>query len=1262
MEVWGEEDHRALAVMSLHTLHAGDGYVYLTRQVASSDVARSAGEPLVDYYQAIGNPPGRWVGSGCADLGVSGVVTEEHMLALFGEGLRPDANEFIEARIAAGDSFEVALRAARLGRKFYQFDNAIPLVSDLRAAYAGFAQAHRRRATVEERRDIKESVARSRWTAEHPTEPPPSTEQVRQYLTDQLSKARQPVAGFDLTFSPVKSVSVLWALGGPEIRQIVEEVHEQAWKAALAYGEREASDTRVGHNGIAFAATSGFVATAFAHRDSRAGDPDLHTHVAVSNRVLAGDGRWRTIDSRQLHKVAVSMSETYNTLVEHGLIERLGVRWTDVEQGVGKRPVREIDGIPTEWIRGFSRRRTQVEAGYEQLVADYVRRHGHAPPRSVQYQLAQQATLQNRPAKTELRSLAEQLEDWTLHAHSLLPDVDIPTRIGACLRRTDATIGPDLDQVAARVVERISEARASWVVYHVRAEAHRQLRPFTAFYGSEDALLRAVETVTRHALDQHSIQLDVEVDDLPRLLRRPDTDRDADAQDESRDSGEDRAVGAEESVFRRRGSRVYTSEGILAAERRLVDDARARRGAVVADEVRDAAILRWQHDTGKTLHAGQRALVAHFVSSGTALAVGIGPPGTGKSTTMAAMRAAWETTGGRVIGYAPSAAAASVLGDDLGVRADTLHSLIVARRNRVDVDVKAGDLLLVDEAGMAGTLVLDDVRQLAAERGAVVRLLGDYRQLTAVEAGGALRLIHHDVGGVELNEVHRFARPDEAQAVLRFRVGDERAVDWYVDNDRLFGGVGPAILDQLYRDWKSDIDAGHTAIMISDSTHVARELSARAQTERRAAGLVEPEGVRLHDGTIAGVGDRVVTRLNRRKLTLFGGKDYVKNGDLWEVTERHDDGRLTVRHIQHGGEVRLSAHYVALHVELGYAATIHRSQGLTVHTSRAFLSGTAAREAALVALSRGTDGNYAYLDTEQVLHVDEPPILSGDLFYRHREAQLAEEALRAILAREGAELSATEQLREALDAPYRLDVVVPQYVYARQLHRGPAGLDEAEAWVRSALPRYAEEVLVDEAWPELARVLHEVRDAGANPIGVLRARAAQRPLHDDPTDPAESVAQVLHWRITTTMPMAGTGPHPDRPDLLPGWVPAPPQPDADNRIPGNLAEIVELGTWLRHRAEQVAARVRELGDRLAAQVAHQVTEPDTEHAPEARIGYAPGAPAWVAEMGPVPDDPVVREQWIRRAGHVAAYRERWHIPDTVTELLPHGRGEQGPRP
>jgi conjugative relaxase-like TrwC/TraI family protein len=609
--------------MTCHVLHAGDGYTYLTNQVAAGDVARSAHDPLADYYLAAGNPQGVWAGAGLAELGLVDAnnpaapvhVTEEHMLALFGEGVHPEANRLIEQAIKAGTPYKKALEDVRLGRRFYQFDQPdIPLVGALRTAYAEFEQRHDRRPTLDERRDIKERVA-GRLLA-GPGGTPPAPEVVRRYITDELGRARQPVAGFDLVFTPVKSAAVLWGLGGHQDRQVIEDVHDQAWRAALAYGEREAGFTRIGKGGVAQIDVTGWIATAFQHRDSRAGDPDLHTHLAVANRVRGVDGQWRTLDSQQVHRIAVSMSEVYNSGIEQGLTERLGVDWVEVSHGAGKRAVREIAGVPTELIQGFSQRRSQVEAGYDKLVADYVARYGHTPPRSVQMQLAQQATLDGRPDKKTLRTLSQQIRDWTTRAQRMLPGQDLDKVLAGALGRVQVTAEPvDITELATRVVEVVSEHRATWTVYHVRAEAIRQLRPHPfASAADRDA---ATEAVVAATLGTESIELGVQMSAPPVLVQRA--------------SGE--------SIYQRHGSTRYTSTAILDAEQRLLDAAGQHAGPEVPATLARAAIARYEADSGRTLNAGQRQLVEQFVTSGRLLSVGIGPPGTGKSTAMRAVRA-----------------------------------------------------------------------------------------------------------------------------------------------------------------------------------------------------------------------------------------------------------------------------------------------------------------------------------------------------------------------------------------------------------------------------------------------------------------------------------------------------------------------------------------------------------------------------------------------------------------------------------------------
>ncbi|HZL05756.1 MAG TPA: relaxase domain-containing protein, partial [Coriobacteriia bacterium] len=202
-------------MMTVHVLHGGDGYTYLTRQVASGDVTRGRGESLSDYYVHDGNPPGRWVGEGLADLGVSGMVAEEQMRALFGEGRHPDADRIEHELVVSGAGVDEAMKATRLGRRFPRFDapDEDPYESRLRAAFDQFRVDHDRSPEPGVERDlIRWNVARS-VLADRPGESVPTDADVARFLAGRGSAQRQPVAGYDFVFTPVKSVSTLWALG-----------------------------------------------------------------------------------------------------------------------------------------------------------------------------------------------------------------------------------------------------------------------------------------------------------------------------------------------------------------------------------------------------------------------------------------------------------------------------------------------------------------------------------------------------------------------------------------------------------------------------------------------------------------------------------------------------------------------------------------------------------------------------------------------------------------------------------------------------------------------------------------------------------------------------------------------------------------------------------------------------------------------------------------------------------------------------------------
>lgn len=171
---------------------------------------------------------------------------------------------------------------------------------------------------------------------------------------------RKPVAGYDLVFTPVKSVSLLWALGDNTIRSAVEAAHHAAVSDVLSWIEQHAAFTRVGRGGRFQIDTYGLIAAAFDHFESRAGDPDLHTHVAVANKVRAhldradGSPRWPALDGKALFAIGVAASERYNTRLEDELRARLPVQFEPRLDRRQTRPVRELAGIPLALVDHFS--------------------------------------------------------------------------------------------------------------------------------------------------------------------------------------------------------------------------------------------------------------------------------------------------------------------------------------------------------------------------------------------------------------------------------------------------------------------------------------------------------------------------------------------------------------------------------------------------------------------------------------------------------------------------------------------------------------------------------------------------------------------------------------------------------------------------------------------------------------------------------------------------------------------------------------------
>jgi conjugative relaxase-like TrwC/TraI family protein len=518
--------------MSLHKLTAGSGYDYLTRQVAALDATEKGHTGLASYYTERGESPGVWIGSGMDGidgLAAGDAVRVEQMRALFGCGLHPLA----ELRQQQLEGPDLTLRdfqnATRLGLPFKIVDNdLIPFrlevakrVARLNTAIGWPADAS---IAAADRARVRTQVAREFFLAEHGREPVNARELAAQIAKDSRPRA-QTVAGYDLTFSPVKSVSTLWAVADPAVAAVIERAHQAAVNDSLAFIEDHALFTRTGPQGVRQVNVRGLVAAAFTHRDSRAGDPDLHTHVAVANKVQTLDGRWLSIDGRLLFKANVAASETYNTALEQHLHEALGVRFAE-RPGTDptKRPIREIVGVDPRLNQRWSTRRAHINTRRSELAIQFQEDHGRPPTAVEALQLAQQATLETRDAKHEPRSLAEQRATWFGEATAMLGSSGavasiVQTALAPHAETTTIADSHWVAQTADRILTVMEASRATWQMWHVRAEAQRQVR--TADVHPERASV-LVELLVEEVLDRRSIALAAPDDNIdePDALRR----------------------------------------------------------------------------------------------------------------------------------------------------------------------------------------------------------------------------------------------------------------------------------------------------------------------------------------------------------------------------------------------------------------------------------------------------------------------------------------------------------------------------------------------------------------------------------------------------------------------------------------------------------------------------------------------------------------------------------------------------------------------
>ena len=1134
------------------TLHAGHDVAYFT-----SGQGRGGCAGAMSYYTATGEPPGEWAGKGAAALGLTGVVDADVIERLYQENTGPGGELLVKRRPpkAAAD---------------------------------------------------RESAAVAAYLAAHPYA---SATELAEVRAAERGKDPRQVPYFDLTVSAVKSVSVLHASYRVAARQArqrgdqdraaaldaradeIEAALMDSAREAVAWLEQHATYTRTGHHSARsgeWRDGAGLVASLFLHHLSRDGDPQLHVHVAIWNRVQradGADGKWRTLDSRSLHNQRLAVAPVADRILETKL-SALGYVMVPRPDGNGA----EVGGVGQDVKDLFSSRAVAVTGKLDRLAQQYQAVHGRPPSRRTLWLLHQQAGQNTRRTKAQARRTiagrtgaaepteAQRLAAWEaqtarreIHALSSVHEHVAAFAASQRAARARAALDDAAKRKAARIaVAEVQKHHAVWSMAQLRFEVHRALPVLEA---SIDGPV-VVDEVTRLAVSGRAgtevVQVTVpDITDVTSLGVR------------ASDGG---------SIYRPPNEERYCTLAHLDIEEQILAAAKRAVPQLVSRDQARAAI----EQTG--LNDEQRDAVVTMLTATAVTTVLVAPAGAGKSHTMAEFARLWTTfTGRRVIGLTTSTNAARVLAHEGLAESYNIAQFLGKAEGsdqlRRPVPLHQDDVLVLDEASQLSTADLAMIGEAARQAGARIIATGDTAQLGAVEAGGMFRLLAKEVPAAQLHEVRRFDVAWERHASIQLRDGDPAAVAAYDRHGRIRGADYEAAYDRAASLWLADHLRGKEVLLLAGSNAEAADLGRRVQAKLTQLGTIGPPQAALSDGNHAGLGDLIRARLNTAidaagrpltnrdtlQITAFRGPDA-------EVRRQRLDGTWT-------GTFRVPRAYLAASAELAYAGNVHVAQGRTVDTAHLLVTDSLSRQALYVGMTRGRESNTAHVVTGGTA----PP--------GHKPYQQAtcESVLADVMQRQAEDVSATEQIREAQERAggtgHLLNLwtaAVRQALYPGIDQQITARLAESNAW------RYARE----HSRQALQQQLRAAQAAGHDITAIIGQITAGT------MDGARSISGVLHGRLQrlTLPPQAGH-------DVT--WA---------QRTPASAPPVAH------ELAAAIDDRARALGEQMAA-------------SPE----------PWLArQLGVLAPDasPALREEYARRAGAAAAYREAAGITDPQQAVSP----------
>ena len=735
----------------------------------------------------------------------------------------------------------------------------------------------------------------------------------------------------EMVINTPKSLSIAAALH-PEVSAALDAAQADA-AAEIRRWLAQNSTTRVGPRGSQeVVPVESLQTVAVTHRTSRAGDPHRHIHFQIGTRVQAA-GKWRALDTGALFK-------------QQGAIRALGTAVIAAHPELAA--VLDQHGLTLDPVTGevvelqtfnavMSKRTRQVERNLDRLEHEWESMHpGVAAGPVVQARLLHKAWAHERPSKKP--SVLATEAGWRAELADAGYDPEQVTK--AAQRPTVRLDDLSIQKVASRALDRCAAGSSAWTPHQVREHVTR----ITTEYGvsaSPNEVREFVQLATRLAVsDCFSILLE--------YAARPDH------------------------------VAHLTSVRVVQAEARLRDLLTAATPEQVVQHPEVSALASAQGLDADQLQA------AAAIASTDPLVIAEGAAGSGKTTMLRPAIDAATAQGRRTRVVAPTKKAAHVVGEALGIPADSAAALVYAHGWRWNADgvwtrltpsatdpdtgraydgppasarLAHGERVVVDEAGMLDQDTAIALFTVTAEAGATVALVGDRAQLPAVGRGGVLDIAAQIRGTTfDMTGLHRFADPAYADLTLQLRDGTDPAVLF----DRLHA-MGLVELHESEKTLRERIAASAVpgdAITVATNAG-ARELNARIQTARLERGeLDHTRTVTGNDGLNIGAGDVIQARkndstvgvANRQTLTV---QHITDNGTVYAVENGDDRKRQQT--------VRLPAEYVEEHAHLAYASTAYGVQGATVDASHTVLGDGLDGAGTYVGMTRGRGTNTLHI-------------------------------------------------------------------------------------------------------------------------------------------------------------------------------------------------------------------------------------------------------------------------------------------------------------